>query len=206
MNGKSHWQTVYRRTAPDQLSWFQPAGMLSLEIIQQTTPELASPIIDVGAGASSLVDSLLNVGYTSITLIDVASAALDLTRTRLGPGETRVNWIEADILSTTLRSDFYLFWHDRAVFHFLMEEPERAAYKLQLRRAVRIGGHVLIATFAEDGPTTCSGLPVERYSADRLETELAPDFRVISTSRENHLTPSGNVQPFIYCLYRREAV
>lgn len=205
MNGKSHWETIYGRTAPDRLSWFQPAARLSLETIQQTTPELASPIIDVGAGASALVDNLLHAGYTSVTLLDLARTALDLSRTRLGPGETRVNWIEADVLTATLRPDFYLFWHDRAVFHFLTEERERAAYKVQLRRAVRIGGHVLIATFADDGPTTCSGLPVERYSADQLATELEPEFRVISTTRENHLTPSGKIQPFVYCLYQREA-
>lgn len=196
-----HWETVYRSKRPDEVSWYQREPTISRDLIRRALPRKSARIIDVGGGASILVDGLLHSGYMDLTVLDISQTALATARARLGDDASRVRWIEADVLMAGLPEGGFDLWHDRAVFHFLTSESDRASYVSQVRRAVRAGGHVLIATFAEDGPTRCSGLPVARYSADALSRELGAPFQLIETVREQHITPGGATQSFLYCLY-----
>jgi SAM-dependent methyltransferase len=191
---------VYRTRAPEQVSWFQPEARLSLELIRRAAPGPGSRIIDVGGGSSTLVDGLLDRGYLDVTVLDISATALELAQKRLGRRADRVLWVEADVLSDTLPSATFDVWHDRAVFHFLTNRFERERYIARVRKAVRPGGHVLVATFADDGPTKCSGLPVARYDAPALHGAFGEGFRLIASRREEHVTPAGIRQPFMYCL------
>ena len=202
MSEKQHWESVYETKPADTVSWFQPSADRSRALIQRVAPELDAPIIDVGGGASVLVDDLLRLGYRNVTVLDLAASALDIARARLGASAAKVTWIEGDVRTAALPASTYAVWHDRAVFHFLTEAADRAAYVAQVRRAVRPGGYVIVATFAEDGPTRCSGLPVARYSAESLHDEFGGAFELMSTEREQHETPMGTQQAFIYCLCR----
>jgi SAM-dependent methyltransferase len=201
---KSHWERVYRATGPDQLSWFQPEARLSLELIQQAAPARDSAIIDVGAGASTLVDGLVTAGYGTITALDLSAAALAQAQRRLSDAGRAVVWRHADILTIELPIAAFDVWHDRAVFHFLTDAADRVRYVAQVRRAVKPGGFVLVATFAEDGPTRCSGLAVARYSPEALHGEFGDDFQFVESRREEHSTPWGAPQIFTYCLCRYE--
>lgn len=203
MDRKSHWEQVYRTKSPTSVSWYQPEAALSVQLIEQIAPDRTTPILDVGAGASVLVDQLLDAGYLDLTVADIAGAALDLSRERLGPRAAAVQWLEGDILHAALRPARFQLWHDRAVFHFLTEAADRAAYLAQISRALAPGGHLLLATFAEDGPTRCSGLEVVRYSPEALLAELGEGFQAIEAQREEHHTPAGSVQSFTYLLCQR---
>src|SRR5215207_8759748 len=154
-------------------------------------------------GASVLMGELLDAGYTDVTVLDLARSALAIAESRLGSRASSVHWLEADVGSVALPRGHYAVWHDRAVFHFLTERADRDAYVAQVERAVRPGGHVLVATFAEDGPTQCSGLPVARYSAAGLHGAFGSAFELLSSEREEHVTPAGAHQSFVYCLCRR---
>ena len=202
MNRKAHWETLYRTTPHDQASWFQRAFSTSLALIRSIAPDPASRIIDIGGGPSTLVDGLLAAGYGAVTVLDVSPTALAAVATRLGSTRTRVSWIEADVLEADLPSAAFDVWHDRAVFHFLVEPAERARYAEQARRAVKPGGHVIVASFAPDGPTRCSGLPVVRYAPGALRDALGAGFILIESIREEQVTPSGTTQAFVYCLCR----
>jgi len=204
MDPKRHWETIYRTKDVQALSWFQQEARQSVELITRFAPDRSAPIIDVGAGASVLVDDLLASGYMDLTVLDVSETALDISRNRLGNDAARVRWIAADVRDAPLRESTYAVWHDRAVFHFLTDPGDRRAYVEQVQRAVRPGGYVLVATFAEDGPPTCSGLPVVRYSAESLHSEFGSDFHLLTTAHEDHHTPAGAEQPFLYCLCRKE--
>ena len=151
-----------------------------------------------------LVDDLLSAGYTDLTVLDVSETALEISRQRLGDAAARVKWIVADVRDAPLPERRFTIWHDRAVFHFLTDATDRQAYVEQVQRTVRPGGYVLIATFAEDGPKTCSGLPVVRYSAESLHSEFGPAFRIVTSEHEDHHTPAGREQSFLYCLCRRD--
>ena len=203
MQDKSHWESIYGTRSAEAVSWYQRHAARSLEMIRAAAPDLASPIIDVGGGASVLVDELLTAGYTDLTVMDLAGTALAVARSRLGARADEVHWLEADVRQVALPAAHYALWHDRAVFHFLTEPGDGAAYVAQVERSVRSGGHVLVATFAEDGPTRCSGLPVARYSAAALHDAFGPAFELVSTAREEHLTPAGAAQAFTFCLCRR---
>lgn len=201
MNGqaKDHWEGIYDRKAPDSVSWFQPHAACSLELITRTGIAHDAPVIDVGGGASTLVDDMLAQGFRDLTVLDLSAAALRAAQARLGDAARTVRWIEADITQIDLPAAHYGLWHDRAVFHFLTDATRRAAYVRQVMRAVRPGGHVIVATFAEDGPDHCSGLPVVRYAPDALHAEFGAPFRLIGHRRETHHTPGGAQQRFIYC-------
>ena len=201
---RSHWEEVYRTKGPEQVSWFQAEATLSLELIQQVAPARDSAIIDVGAGASTMVDGLLREGYRRLTVLDLSAAALARSQTRLGNDAESVVWREADVLTAELEKGAFDLWHDRAVFHFLTDPTDRARYVAQVRHAVRPGGHLLVATFAEDGPTKCSGLEVVRYAPGALHAEFGAEFRVVESRRQVHHTPWGAPQPFTYCLCRYE--
>ena len=203
MNRREHWEWVYRSKLPTAVSWYQPEAELSMRLIRNVVPERDAAIIDIGGGASVLVDQLIAAGYSNLTVIDLSRAAVELVRARLGAHGVDVRWLEADILEATLPAGGYQFWHDRAVFHFLTEAGDRATYVAQAQRAIAPGGHILIATFAEDGPTRCSGLDVVRYTPDALHAELGAGFAMVAAHREEHHTPSGAVQAFTYCLCTR---
>lgn len=197
---KTHWEDVYRAKQADEVSWFQREPRTSLDIIRRVASNRTARIIDVGGGTSSLVDRLLDDGYSNLTVLDVSATALTHARARLGVRASRVEWLDADIRAAKLPEASFDVWHDRAVFHFLTDAADREAYIRQIRHAVRPGGHVIVATFAEDGPTKCSGLPVVRYSPASLHHEFDGGFNLIQSVSEQHVTPSGQTQSFIYCL------
>jgi SAM-dependent methyltransferase len=204
MDPKSHWERVYHSKLPTQVSWYQPHALHSLSLIRRVSPPPDGAIIDVGGGASTLIDDLLDAGYHDLTVLDLSATALAEARTRLGTRANHVRWIEADILEARLPMSGCSVWHDRAVFHFLTAPSDRARYVAQVRRTVRPGGFVLVATFADDGPTRCSGLEVNRYSPEALHAEFGAPFRLLTGEREEHVTPEGVRQAFIYCLCRMD--
>lgn len=204
MSRAEHWEHVYQTKGPDQVSWFQAEAGLSRQLIEKLAPARSSAIIDIGAGASTLVDGLLDAGYGALTVLDLSPAALQLARARLGARGSRVQWLAADILDVTLPAETFDVWHDRAVFHFLTEEADRRRYVEQVHRAVRVGGLVIVATFAEDGPLRCSGLDVARYSPAQLHAALGERFALLESHRELHTTPSGATQAFTYDVCRLE--
>jgi SAM-dependent methyltransferase len=199
---RDHWEAIYRSRAPTAVSWYQPEATQSLALIRRVAPDLGAPIIDVGGGASTLVDGLLDAGYRSVTVLDLAPSALETAQRRLGDRAGAVTWVAADVLSAALPAARYAVWHDRAVFHFLTDAAARARYVDQARLAVRAGGHVIVASFAADGPTRCSGLEVVRYSPEAMHAEFGEGFRLLDSVHEEHHTPSGAVQAFVYCLCR----
>lgn len=205
MQVKSHWEHVYETKSVDAVSWFQPHAEQSLRLIRQTGLAPTASIIDVGGGASTLVDDLLDDGFRHVTVLDVSGAALAAARARLGERAASITWLEADITQVALPRNAYDLWHDRAVFHFLTSDGDRRAYVAAVQRAVKPGGYVIVATFAEDGPLQCSGLPVVRYSPSALHAEFGATFSLERHEREEHHTPSGAVQKFIYCYCRKSA-
>ena len=205
MQSKDHWEQVYTRQAASGVSWFQEHARQSIQLIGQTGVARDAGIIDVGGGASTLVEDLLDDGYTKVTVLDLSEAALAASKSRLGQRADEVSWLVGDITRVELPRHAYDVWHDRAVFHFLTTPAEREAYVQAVLRALKPGGYVIVATFAEDGPEKCSGLPVMRYSADGLHAEFGFPFTLLRQAREEHHTPFGTVQKFIYCLCRKEA-
>lgn len=203
MNAKTHWETIYQTKEPTQVSWFQPHPQLSLELIRRTGIQPEEPIIDVGGGASTLADDLLASGFRSITVLDISAKALQAARQRLGAQADAVSWIEADVAESSLPAQTYAVWHDRAVFHFLTQPSDRQRYIANVRRAIRPGGFVIVATFATDGPNRCSGLDVIRYSPESLHGEFGREFELVDSVKEVHHTPSGGEQRFVYCYCRR---
>jgi len=200
---QAHWQNVYRTKGEADVSWFEETPQVSLELIRATGTEKSASIIDIGGGASRLVDALLVEGYSSVAVLDLSEEALEASRARLGPSGARVNWIIADVTTWRPRQP-YDVWHDRAALHFLIEVADRAAYANCVRDAVRPGGHVIIGTFAPDGPEKCSGLPVMRHDANSLAELLGTSFKLIETRRHGHQTPAGAVQWFQFSRFRRD--
>lgn len=203
MQPKQHWEQVYTSKSTDAVSWFQPHAALSLDLIRATGLGKDAGIIDVGGGASTLVDDLLANGYNDLTVLDLSIHALEAARRRLGKDENMVRWIEADITEVDLPTKRYDIWHDRAVFHFLTTPEQREAYVQTVFRSVKPGGHVIVATFAEDGPLECSGLPVMRYRPEELHDQFGEAFTLLKHTKEAHHTPAGKVQQFVYCYCRR---
>jgi len=205
VQSKKHWENVYSTKATDEVSWFQEHATLSLKLIRDAGIPLMASIIDVGGGASTLVDDLLLNGYENITVLDLSGTALTKAKARLGSRASTVQWLEASVIETELPTLAYDVWHDRALFHFLTAAEERHAYVQTVLRAVKPGGLVIVATFAEDGPTKCSGLPVMRYGANELHAEFGDAFLLLGHKKESHYTPGGNEQRFIYCICRKLA-
>jgi 2-polyprenyl-3-methyl-5-hydroxy-6-metoxy-1,4-benzoquinol methylase len=202
MQSKEHWENVYTTKAADEVSWFQEHAALSLKLIREAGVPVTASIIDVGGGASTLVDDLLASGYENVTVLDLSEKALATAKARLSTLAVKVQWLEANIIETKLESNAYDVWHDRAVFHFLTTAEERHAYVQAVLRAVKPGGLVIVATFAEDGPSKCSGLSVMRYDADELH-EFGEPFVMLGHEKESHHTPGGNEQKFVYCFCRK---
>lgn len=199
MDPTDHWEKVYATKSPESVSWYQAHAQQSLGLILRITNGKPVRVIDIGAGASTLVDDLLAQQVGAVSVLDISRAALDVARQRLGQRASQVHWIEGDITRTQLPSTAYDVWHDRAVFHFLTEPSDRAAYVAQVRRAVPTGGHVIVAAFGPNGPQRCSGLPVVRYDPASLHAQFGGAFQLVEHLHEEHRTPSGAVQHFVYC-------
>ncbi|HWN99959.1 MAG TPA: class I SAM-dependent methyltransferase [Blastocatellia bacterium] len=203
MASKTHWERIYRTKDVAEVSWFQEHAAQSIELIKKTGVSLAAKIIDVGGGASTLVDDLVDQGYSEITVLDISGTALRRSQHRLGQRASLVTWLELDITRAELAHDFYDVWHDRAVFHFLTNETDRAQYVRAVRRSVKTGGHIIVASFGLDGPEKCSGLNVVRYNAESMHQEFGNDFKLVDTRTEAHHTPFGPDQQFLYCYCRK---
>ena len=202
MDNKSHWEKVYQTKAPEAVSLYSPHLDTSLRLIEQAAPNRDASIIDVGGGESTLVDDLLRHGYQNISVLDISQAAIDVARERLGKNAMQVNWHVADITQATLPAHQFDVWHDRAVFHFLTGDDQRVAYVRQVAHSVKPGGHVIVATFGPQGPEKCSGLDVIRYDASSLHDQFGGRFKLLESSIEQHQTPFGTVQQFLYCFCR----
>jgi SAM-dependent methyltransferase len=203
-NRQAHWESVYTSKGENEVSWFQESPAPSSDLIVQAGATHASAIIDIGGGASRLVDYLVEQGFEDVTVLDLSAAALEAARRRLEGRADRVHWIVADATAWE-PVKAYDIWHDRAAFHFLTDENDRAAYIARLARGVRAGGHAIIGTFALDGPEKCSGLPVARYDSASLTLALGSEFRLVDTRRHEHATPWGSRQMFQFSVFRREA-
>ena len=198
---KTHWEHIYQTRPSDEVSWFQPTPALSLELIEQCNLTPKDSIVDVGGGASKLVDHLIKAGYQSITVLDIARAALEVARSRLGEAANRVDWLEADATDFQLAHQVHL-WHDRAVFHFLIQANDRHAYIANVKKTLLPGGHLIIAAFAPEGPKKCSNLDIVQYDSRKISVELGHAFELQQTRQETHKTPAGADQQFNYFLFR----
>jgi SAM-dependent methyltransferase len=192
-----HWDEVYTRRGSEEVSWFQSEPTVSLELINALGIDRAAAVIDVGGGASTLVDHLLAAGFEDVSVLDVSDVALQVGRSRIGAPAARVAWLREDVLAWRPERRFGL-WHDRAVFHFLTEARDRETYLETMWSAIKPGGGLVMATFADDGPEQCSGLPVRRYPAEELVALLGPRFAMAESRREFHMTPGGVVQLFTW--------
>lgn len=200
---QSHWQTVYQTKGERHVSWFEEIPAISLDLIHATGLKAGASVVDIGGGASRLADCLLDEGF-AVTVLDISEKALATSRDRLGQGADRISWVIAD--ATAWRPDkSYDIWHDRAAFHFLTTPGDREAYAATVRNTVRPGGHVIIGTFAPDGPERCSGLVVVRHDAASIGQLLGPVFGLIESRRHEHRTPSGATQRFQFSRFHRRA-
>ena len=204
---QAHWQSIYEKKEPDEQTWYQREPKISLELIEMARERgeygEASRLIDVGAGASTLVDHLLEKGGHAITLVDIAASALETTRARLGDEADRVTWEVADLREPLDLEGPFDIWHDRAVFHFLIDEAHRQQYLRNLEGLTEPGAHLVLSTFGPQGPETCSGLPVRRYSATSMGEALGEGWQLIEERMEDHPTPWGGEQQFAYGLFER---
>jgi SAM-dependent methyltransferase len=203
MGNREHWEGIYESRAPDSVSWYRRHLDRSLAFIEECELSSNAHIVDVGGGASTLVDDLLARGYKNISVADISEAALETSKRRLGENAVTVEWVVGDVTTHLFDAGSVDLWHDRAVFHFLIEQEPRDAYIEALRRAVAPGGFVMIATFGPNGPEKCSGLPVQRYSAEEIAGTLGTEFELIDSAAEKHTKPSGGVQEFAYALCKR---
>ena len=202
MDPKNHWERVYQTKSADQVSWYRPHLDVSFDLIKRTVATLDARIVDVGGGEATLVDDLLAAGYQHIDVLDLSETALDVARDRVGEPGRSVRWLRGDVTTYPFDAGVYDLWHDRAVFHFLTEPSQRQAYVQQVLHAVKPGGHVIVATFGPEGPTQCSGLDVVRYDAASLHDQFGARFQLVDHHTEDHTTPAGRRQQFVYCLCR----
>ncbi|RKZ37512.1 MAG: SAM-dependent methyltransferase [Gammaproteobacteria bacterium] len=205
MDRRKHWDRIYRERTPEMVGWYQAEPAISLHLIEKAGLTKTDPIIDVGGGASVLVDHLIQGGFENLAVLDISPEALSHARARLGARASAVQWIEGDVTEfcSTKR---YALWHDRAVFHFLTQAADREKYVSTMRASLEPKGHVILATFALDGPSKCSGLEVQRYDGERLMQQFGEEFAFVDTKEEAHVTPTGIAQQFNYFLFRRNRV
>ena len=203
MNKKSHWENVYAAKSVDQVSWYRAHLDTSLKMILRTGVEKDAAIIDVGGGGSTLVDDLLDNGFADVSVLDISKTAIAKSKGRLGNRSQLVNWIEADITAVTLPENHFDVWHDRAVFHFLTDPEDRRKYVDLVMSSLKVGGHIIVASFGLEGPRKCSGLDVVRYSPESMHGEFGDQFRLLQSVNESHKTPFGTTQEFVYCYCRK---
>ncbi len=204
MDKKAHWEQVYGSKAQDAVSWYAPHLETSLKLIHQAEVNKNAAIIDIGGGESTLVDDLITEGYQNISVLDISQKAIDVSKERIGNPANKVDWHCSDITQATLPQNYFDVWHDRAVFHFLIEEAQRVKYVEQVKRSVKHGGCVIVSTFGPEGPEQCSGLDVVRYDTDNLHEQFGKSFKLIDSFKEIHKTPMGTTQQFLYSFYKLE--
>ena len=200
--GREHWERVYASKSPQEVSWFRPHLERSIAFLEAAHIAPEAAVIDVGGGASTFVDDLLDRGYSNLTVLDLSASALNAAKERLGKRAAEVHWICGDVTEVALEPAAYDFWPDRAVFHFLRDPAARERYVASVRRSLKPGGHVVVATFGPHGPEKCSGLEVMRYSPEALHAEFGAEFSRLASATERHVTPWGTEQEFIYCYCR----
>lgn len=203
MNTKEHWEHIYSGSQPDLVSWHRTHLDTSLALIECFSPDRKAAIIDIGAGASTLVEDLLRRGYSDIFALDTSPTALNIAARRLGPAAKQIHWLEQDVCEPGLPPARYDLWHDRAVFHFLLHPQQRASYVAQAATTLKPGAFAILATFGPEGPERCSGLETIRYSSASLLSEFSAHFRLELSQLEWHTTPAATAQQFIYCVLQR---
>ena len=202
MNDRKHWDAVYTKKGSGGVSWFRPHLDRSLAFLDAAKIDRAAGVIDVGGGASSFIDNLLDRGYLNVTVLDLSEAGLEAAQGRVGARASRVRWIRADVTEARLPAGAFEFWHDRAVFHFLLDPQARARYVRAVQQSLKPGGHIVVATFGPHGPEKCSGLDVLRFTPEALRAEFGRDFSKLASTTESHVTPWGTEQEFVYCYCR----
>ncbi len=203
MSKEDHWYKVYTSNPPEKQGWYEPHLQTSLTWIKGLSLAADAPIIDAGGGASTLVDDLLDAGYRAITVLDLSATALSAAKERLGRRAEMVTWLQGDVTSVNLPTGYYELWHDRAMFHFLTGIEQRQKYRDALLDALKPAGHLIIGTFAPEAPARCSGLPVQRYSPEELESTMGPEFELQRHHKELHRTPGGVEQMYLFAHFRR---
>jgi SAM-dependent methyltransferase len=203
MDRKEHWENVYCSKPPDRLGWYKPRLQTSLDWIRKLNLPADAAIIDVGGGASTLIDELINDGYRSVTVLDISGSSLAESQARLGEKAVSVTWLVGDITQVELPGNKFDVWHDRAVFHFLTDAEQQRQYRDVLLASLKPGGHLIIGTFAPEAPPKCSGLPVQRYDREQLVAVLGGELELIRDHKEMHVTPGGVEQMYLYCQFRR---
>jgi 2-polyprenyl-3-methyl-5-hydroxy-6-metoxy-1,4-benzoquinol methylase len=199
---EKHWENTSKAQESNTVSWYQETCSTTLDILKELKLDTDSAIIDVGSGTTLLIDSLIKIGLKNITALDISNTALSKAKKQLGKNADQINWINADITKWS-PDQTYDVWHDRAVYHFLVNEPDRKAYINTLKNTLKLGGSLIISSFGLEGPEKCSGLPVRRHSPEMFDEELGPSFKRIQCTHEDHQTPTGSNQRFIFCRYER---
>lgn len=205
MNESEHWDKIYSTKSAQQVGWYTPHLKTSIKWITELNLTADDPVIDVGGGASTLVDDLLSAGYKELTVLDLSEGATSLTRKRLGTLSSSVTWMNGDVTKIELPSQYFKLWHDRAVFHFLIDTERQKRYKDALLEALKVDGYFIIGTFDLEAPPQCSGLPVQRYTSEILCSTFGKEFQLKRHQHEIHRTPSGLEQTYVYCLFQRTA-
>ncbi len=203
MNDVAHWNQVYTSRSPKEVGWYKSHLDTTIAWVNTLDLDPSGAIIDVGGGASTLVDDLVVKGYQNLSVLDLSKVAIQLTQDRLGDAAHEITWLQEDITEAKLPAQHYCLWHDRAAFHFLIEQKSQQHYKKTLLQALKIGGYFLIGTFTPDAPPSCSGLPVQRYNLEQLTELFANEFKLMRHQNEVHITPHGTKQPYVYCLFQR---
>ncbi len=201
MDGTSHWENVYQTKSSTDVSWYETDPKQSLDLIHKAAGEKRGRVIDVGGGQSFLVDRLLDLGFAQVAVLDISNVAIEATKARLGERASQVKWMVADITQAESLGEFDI-WHDRAVFHFITDAGDRKHYLELLKRTLPIGGHFVVGTFAIGGPEKCSGLQIQQYDANTMESVLGPSFDTVEYGHYEHTTPSGKPQLFFFGIYR----
>ena len=199
---KQHWENIYANKQMNEVSWFQKEPTISLALIQKNMQSKDDAIIDIGGGDGFLVDNLLELGYTNVTVLDISANAINKAKERLGINADKVKWIISDI-TEFIPTEQYKVWHDRAVFHFLTQEKEIEYYKILLDENISDNGHFILATFADDGPEKCSGLEVCKYSEKDMENSFSTIFKVKQSFKDQHVTPFRTIQNFIFSVFEK---
>ncbi len=200
---KNHWENIYQTKQPEEVSWYQPSPRISLDVMQQHAIPTTAHIIDVGGGDSLLVDHLLMLGYEHITVLDISEEALRRAQQRLGTEAKKVTWLQADA-ATFEPTQAYDFWHDRAAFHFLTDQKEIEHYLKAVHQSLSSNGIFLVATFSQQGPKKCSGIPIQQYSEKSITERFHFYFEKISCQTHDHFTPFNTLQNFIFCTFRKK--
>jgi len=204
MSGQNHWNTIYSKKLPEDLTWYCPHLERSLAYLEAAGLGLQAAIIDIGGGVSTFADDLLARDYSNLTVLDISDAALAAAKARLGGNASQLKWICADVTAVDLSAATYEFWHDRAVFHFLLSPSDRRCYLESVLKSLKSGGHLVVSTFGPNGPPKCSGLEVLHFSPESLHAEFGDEFKLIECAVEMHKTPWNTEQEFVHCHFQRD--